>query len=90
MDIAVVTVSSRGQLVLPLSMRKKHNIKKGGKMMLVDRGGTIVARSVEKMAGDIDDEIYMMERAARGWDEVEAGRARKMKKADFLKELSTW
>ena len=90
MDIAVVTVSSRGQLVLPLSMRKKHNIRKGGKVMLVDRGGAIVARPVEQMAGDIEDEIYMMERAARGWEEIDAGKARKMKKAEFLKELSTW
>ncbi|MFA6328377.1 MAG: AbrB/MazE/SpoVT family DNA-binding domain-containing protein [Candidatus Micrarchaeia archaeon] len=90
MDIAVVTVSSRGQLVLPLSMRRKHNIQKGGKVMLVDRDGSIVARPVEQMAGEIEDEIYMMGRAARGWGEIEAGRARKMKKAEFLKELSTW
>jgi len=90
MDIAVVTVSSRGQLVLPLSMRKKHNIKRGGRMMLVDSGGSIVARPVEKMGEDIEDELYMMGRAARGWEEIDAGRARKMKKADFLKEMSKW
>ncbi len=90
MDIAVVTVSSRGQLVLPLSMRRKHKIGKGGKVMLVDSGGTIVARAVGQMGEDIEDELYMMGRAAKGWNEIGAGRAKKMKKADFLEEMSKW
>ena len=90
MDIELVKISSRGQFVLPLSMRKKNKIEEGEKLMIIDEDGTIVIKPLKKMNEDIEDEIYMMKRAARGWKEIREGKSRKMKKADFLKELSSW
>ena len=90
MDVEIVRISSRGQFVLPLSMRKRNRIGKGEKLMLVDSNGTIVVRAVKQMKENVEDEIYMMHRAAKGWAEIGKGKAKRLGKAEFLKELSTW
>lgn len=90
MDVEVVRVSSKGQVVLPLSMRKHFRMRKGEKLMAVEDRGLIVLRPIKQMTRDVDEEIYMMGRAAKGWAEIKKGKAHTMSKAEFLKELSTW
>ena len=90
MDVEIVRISSKGQFVLPLSIRKKFKINKGEKLMVVENEGTVVMRPIKQMGADVDDEIYMMQRAARAWDEIEKGSFKKMPKTKFLKELETW
>jgi AbrB family looped-hinge helix DNA binding protein len=43
-----ITVSQKGQVVLPAGLRKKHNIKKGTKLMVKDspEGITLVPQGV--------------------------------------------
>jgi AbrB family looped-hinge helix DNA binding protein len=90
MDVEIVKISSRGQFVLPLSMRKKFRIGKGEKLMVVENEGTMVLRPIKEMGSDVDDEIYMMQKAAHAWDEIEKGNFKRMPKARFLKELEAW
>ncbi len=90
MDVEIVRVSSRGQFVLPLSMRKRNHIQEGEKLMLIDEGGSIVVRPVKNMKSDMEDEIWLMQKAAEGWKDVEEGKVKKMSKTEFLKEMSTW
>ncbi|HIH19369.1 TPA: AbrB/MazE/SpoVT family DNA-binding domain-containing protein [Candidatus Micrarchaeota archaeon] len=90
MDVEIVRVSSRGQFVLPLSMRKRNHIAEGEKLMVIDDGRTIVVRPVKSMKDDIQDEIWLMHKAAEGWKDIEDGKFKRMGKAEFLKELSGW
>ncbi len=90
MDVEIVRVSSRGQFVLPLSMRKRNHIQEGEKLMLIDNKGTIVLKPVKQMNDDVEDEIWLMRKAAEGWEDMEEGKFKRMRKAEFLKELSSW
>ncbi len=90
MDIEIVKISSRGQFVLPLSFRKRFGIQRGEKMVLVEENGMMVLRPVRQMKESMEDEIYLMRKAARAWAEIEKGSSKKMGKAAFLKELSAW
>ncbi|MCX6777405.1 MAG: AbrB/MazE/SpoVT family DNA-binding domain-containing protein [Candidatus Micrarchaeota archaeon] len=90
MDVEIIKMSSRGQFVLPLSMRRRYRIGRGEKLMLVDNDGTIVLRPVRRMKADIDDELCLMQKAASAWGDIERGKARKMPKKKFLKELASW
>ncbi len=90
MDIEIIKISSRGQFVLPLSFRKRFGIKRGEKMILVEENGTMVLRPVRQMKESMEDEIYMMRRAAKAWAEIEKGSSKKMGMAKFLEELSAW
>ncbi|MFH0817458.1 MAG: AbrB/MazE/SpoVT family DNA-binding domain-containing protein [Candidatus Micrarchaeota archaeon] len=90
MDIEIVKLSSKGQFVLPLSFRKRFRIQTGEKMVLVEKNGMIVLRPVSQMKRDIEDEIYLMQRAAAAWREIEKGKTKRMPKEKFLKELDAW
>ncbi|HLC58001.1 MAG TPA: AbrB/MazE/SpoVT family DNA-binding domain-containing protein [Candidatus Nanoarchaeia archaeon] len=46
----IITTSSRGQIVIPESMRKKHDIKEGTRLVLFDDGDKIIIEREEKIA----------------------------------------
>ena len=90
MDVEIVKMSSKGQFVLPLSLRRRFKIGKGEKIMLVESKGTVVMRPLKDMGADVEDELYMMQRAALAWDDIEKGNFRRMPRDRFLAELETW
>jgi len=50
------TVTTKGQIVIPSEIRKKHKIKKGTKLLVKENGEEIILRPIteayfEKMAG---------------------------------------
>jgi AbrB family looped-hinge helix DNA binding protein len=47
MEIDVVTVSSRGQIVIPGSIRKDLRIKEGEKLLAYEKGDTIVLKKLD-------------------------------------------
>jgi AbrB family looped-hinge helix DNA binding protein len=70
-----VIVSNRGQLTLPVGLRKKFGIQKGGPVIIEDRNGEIVLKPAivmeiglysdeEIAAWDRDDKLNASERAA--------------------------
>lgn len=42
------TVTSKGQLVIPAKLRKKHNIKKGTKIAFIENGNKLSLQPVNK------------------------------------------
>jgi AbrB family looped-hinge helix DNA binding protein len=90
MNIEIVKLSSRGQLVLPLSIRKRFGIGKGEKLVLVEKDGTVVLRPLKQIKEDLEDELYLMLKAEKGWERIEKGYVKKMGRKEFLKELSAW
>lgn len=47
MSVDVLTVSSKGQVVLPASMRRKLSITSGSKLAAYTAGGVIVLKVIE-------------------------------------------
>ena len=45
----IITTSSRGQIVIPESMRKKHDIQEGTRLVLFDDGDKIIIEREEKI-----------------------------------------
>jgi bifunctional DNA-binding transcriptional regulator/antitoxin component of YhaV-PrlF toxin-antitoxin module len=90
MDAAIVKLSSKGQLVLPTSMRSRSKMKMGSKVMLIQQGDSIVLKSLDAMSKDMEEEMDAMSAAAAGWKEIEAGRSKKLSKDEFLHELKSW
>ncbi|VVC71971.1 Antidote-toxin recognition MazE, bacterial antitoxin [uncultured archaeon] len=90
MNIEIVKMSSKGQFVMPAAMRKKFGMGRGERLVLVEREGTIIVRPVSRMSEDIESELCLMDLAGKGWAEIEAGKAKKLGKTAFLKELSKW
>jgi AbrB family looped-hinge helix DNA binding protein len=90
MEVEVVKLSSRGQLVIPRDMRKELQLREGEKLIVVEENGTIVIRPVKKVGGEIMEELALAKNAADAWEEFEKGKYKELSKEKFLEELSKW
>jgi AbrB family looped-hinge helix DNA binding protein len=52
-DIYHVTLSSKGLLTLPISLRKKYNLEKGSDLKIIDEGGKLIMLPYSK-ASDLE------------------------------------
>ncbi len=55
-DMTTTVVTTKGQIVIPSKIRRKHNIKKGTKLYIEERGDELILKAVtpayfEKIAG---------------------------------------
>ena len=90
MEIGIVALSSKGQLVIPQRIRKDLNLKVGDRLAIVEDKGTLVLKPMRQVQGSIEEGLADMAVAARRWKEVEQGKAKRMKKSEFLSELARW
>lgn len=64
-------------------------MRKGEKLMLVENKGTIVVRPVKELE-NLNEELYLMRLASKGWEQLKKGKVKKRSKEKFLQELSSW
>jgi len=71
--MATTVVTTKGQVVIPAKIRRKHNIKRGTKLYIEDRGGEIVLKPItpeyfQELAGILPkgkaSKVLLQERAA--------------------------
>lgn len=87
--IEITKVSSKGQLVLPKSIREKFGIKKGSLLAITRaKKDLIVLKKIKSPI--LKEDILTLKNVEKAWEEIEKGEFRKASKIDFLKELSKW
>ena len=65
-DIYHVTLSSKGLLTLPISLRKKYNLEKGSDLKIIDEGGKLIMVPYSKasdlfgIAKGLETEVHNM------------------------------
>lgn len=47
-NMHIATVTTKGQIVIPASVRKKLNICKGGKLSVIERDGKIILEPIRE------------------------------------------
>lgn len=85
MEFAIAKVSTKGQIVIPSSLRK--SINSGDEFLLVKDEGRIIMKNIKDLARDIRDDIIFAERVEKAWQEYDKGKFETKSKDDFLKEL---
>jgi len=90
LEVDVVKVTSKGQLVVPQHMRKELNLHAGDRMIVIRQKSSLMMKPLSALASDVESELFDMSRATRAWEEIEAGKSRKMSKEQFLEELAKW
>lgn len=63
MEIAVVT--TKGQIVIPVNIRRKYGIKNGSKVAFIEQGDKLIIQSLDKdyfnkLAGILDEKGKML------------------------------
>ena len=86
MEFAIAKVSTKGQIVIPSSLR--GNIANGDEFLMIKDEGRIVLKSMKNIASDLRDDIRFAQRVEAAWKEYDKGKFITKSKEDFLKELS--
>jgi len=88
MDIAITTMSSKGQVVIPASMRA--DLPEGEKLLIIREGGRIVLKPLADLEPSLRDDIVFAEKTEAALQEYRKGSFRKMKSDDFIDEMKSW
>ena len=87
--IEITKVSSKGQLVLPKSIREKFGIKKGSLLAITPAKKDLIV--LKKITSPIlKEDILTLKNVEKAWEEIEKGEFRKASKIDFIEELTKW
>jgi AbrB family looped-hinge helix DNA binding protein len=88
MVMATTTLSSKGQVVIPLAARKALGLREGDALAVQAENDVVVIRKIKSMTAD---EKRTLARLDKIWKDIEKGKiSRAMTVEEFRKELNTW
>ena len=81
-------LSSKGQIVIPTSIRKKLSIKEGTYLAVSAKNDMLVMKKMDaKMK---PEDLKTLKIIQEAWDDIEKGRYKAYSVKDFFKELKKW
>ncbi len=84
-----ISISSKGQLVIPKSMRTALGVKEGDTFAAnIVNNELIVLKKVSISLSP--EEVRSLQELQAAWNEIDSGKGKRMSKDAFLKELRKW
>ncbi|HKZ34235.1 MAG TPA: AbrB/MazE/SpoVT family DNA-binding domain-containing protein [Candidatus Nanoarchaeia archaeon] len=87
-EFEITRLSSKGQIVIPSSMRK--GLKEGEKIILIRDGDKIILKKASEMDKQFKEDLEFARRTEEAYKRIEAGEYIEMDAKDFLKEMKKW
>ncbi|MFT4283188.1 MAG: AbrB/MazE/SpoVT family DNA-binding domain-containing protein [Candidatus Woesearchaeota archaeon] len=88
MEFAIAKMSSKGQIVIPSSLRE--DFRPGEEFLMVKQDGKLVIKKIGDLAESLKDDLKFAESVDDAWKEYEAGQFKSTTKKGFLEELAKW
>ncbi len=88
MEIAIIKMSSKGQIVIPVGMRK--GISEGEKLLIIQNNKQLIVKKASELDKNVAEDIEFARRTNEAWKSYERGEFKSMDVKDFLKELEKW
>lgn len=88
MDFAIATISTKGQLVIPASLR--DDLKAGEQVLIVKDDERYVVKKMSDVAKDIQDDLLFAKRADEAYDRLLSSKQKGLTMKEFLAEASKW
>ncbi|HLA50437.1 MAG TPA: AbrB/MazE/SpoVT family DNA-binding domain-containing protein [Thermodesulfovibrionia bacterium] len=85
MEYAIAKVSTKGQIVIPNSLRRE--IQTGDEFLIVKDEKRIILKNVKDMAKDLKEDLVFAKRVEKAWQDYDKGKFVTKSKDAFLKEL---
>ncbi len=86
--IDITKMSSRGQVVIPLNMRK--DLKEGDKLLIIKNGDQIILKKASDFDEQLKEDIEFARRTEQAYKRHEKGEFISMDFDDFIKEMDKW
>ena len=87
-DVSISKMSSKGQIVIPLEMRK--DIKEGEKLLIIKNGGQIILKKASDFDKNLKEDLEFARRTEEAFKRYEKGLFVSLPKTKFLEELKKW
>ena len=87
-NLDVTKISSKGQIVIPVSMRK--NLKEGDNLIVMMEDDRIVLRKIDSLTEKMKEDLEFAKRTEEVWRKIESGKGITMDFDNFLKEMKKW
>ena len=88
MKIDFTKMSSKGQVVIPLEMRK--DIKEGEKLVIIKNGEQIIMKKASSMDKNLEEDLEFARRTEEAYKRYEKGEFISLPADKFLEELKKW
>ncbi len=87
-ELDITTMSSKGQIVIPLEMRTEFH--EGEKFVVIKAGKQLILKSVKDFDENIEEDLEFARRTEEAWQRYEKGKFKKMEFNDFIEEMKKW
>ena len=88
MDIDIIRMSSKGQIVIPVSMR--GDISEGEQILVIREGSRIILKPLHELETAVKEDVLFAEETERAFLEYHKGRFTRKEGADFVDDLKSW
>lgn len=87
-NINVIRLSSKGQIVIPSEMRT--NLKEGDELIIIKDGDRIILKKAESLTNEMKEDLEFAKRTEEAWKRIENGEFIEMNADDFSEEMKKW
>ena len=88
MDVGITRVSSKGQIVIPSSMR--DNLSVGEELLIIRDGERYIIKPLDELKPALKDDILFAEKTEEVLSEYLKGSFKRKEQEAFLDELESW
>jgi len=82
-------MSSKGQIVIPIDMRK--GIKEGEKLLIIQSSdGKLIIKKASESDENFQEDLEFARRTEEAWQEYDKGNFKHYSQEEFLKKLQKW
>jgi AbrB family looped-hinge helix DNA binding protein len=88
MDVAITRMSSKGQIVIPASMRA--DIPEGEKFLIIRDGERYILKPLSGLEPALKEELLFAEKTEQAFEEYRKGTFTRKTADEFTDELAAW
>ena len=88
MEISIIRMSSKGQIVIPSSMRK--DLSRGEELLIIRDGERYILKPLHELEPSLKEDILFAEKTEKAFDEYQKGIFTRRTGDAFIDELASW
>ncbi len=85
MELAITKISSKGQIVIPSSMRKDIDI--GEEFLIIKDHNRLILKKISEVTEKLKEDLRFAKKVEKAWKAYEKGKFKSLSANKFLEEL---
>jgi AbrB family looped-hinge helix DNA binding protein len=88
MEVSIIRMSSKGQIVIPSSMRK--DLSQGEELLIIRDGERYILKRLHELEPSLKEDILFAEKTERAFEDYQKGVFTRKPGQEFIDELASW